>query len=56
MKEPDVLDFLDDLSRVGTAYEKSFNDKTKIVRLEEKVKELQKEIDKHRCEKLELEL
>ncbi|QQK77784.1 hypothetical protein HUG15_20850 [Salicibibacter cibarius] len=55
VKEPDVLDFLVDLSRVGTAYEKGINDETKIVRLEEKVLELQKEIDKLRCEKVNLE-
>ncbi|GGB63035.1 hypothetical protein F3157_15760 [Virgibacillus dakarensis] len=54
--EPAVLSFLIDLSRVGTAYEKGIDDKTKIERLEEMVQELQKEIDRLRCEKLKLEL
>ncbi|WP_157404749.1 helix-turn-helix domain-containing protein [Shouchella shacheensis] len=56
IKEQAVLSFLVDLSYVGTAYEKGINDETKIVRLEEKVGALQKEIDKLRCEKLKLEL
>ncbi|QQK74410.1 hypothetical protein HUG15_19625 [Salicibibacter cibarius] len=53
--EPAVLSFLVDLSRVGTPYEKGISDKTKIVRLEEKVEELQKKIDKLKCE-LDFEL
>ncbi|MTW88339.1 hypothetical protein F3157_22455 [Virgibacillus dakarensis] len=54
--EPDVLDFLVDLSYVGTAYEKGIDDKTKIERLMTEVEELQKENDKLYREKQKLEI
>ncbi|WP_188634383.1 helix-turn-helix domain-containing protein [Lentibacillus kapialis] len=54
--EPDVLDFLEDLSKVGSAYEKGIDDQTKIARLEKEIKELHKEVEQLECEKLNLEL
>ncbi|WP_130859132.1 helix-turn-helix domain-containing protein [Gracilibacillus phocaeensis] len=54
--ELDMLDFLIDLSNVGTAYEKGINNETKIVRLEKRIQELEKKIDSLRCEKVQLEL
>ncbi len=50
-----VLDFLIDLSLIGTAYEKGIDDQTKIERLLAEVKELHQEVDQLRREKMELE-
>ncbi|MGY0695027.1 hypothetical protein ACW2QC_20075 [Virgibacillus sp. FSP13] len=52
----DVMEFLIDLSRVGTAYEKGIDDKTKIKRLEEEIKDLNSEVEKLKRKKQNLEL
>lgn len=54
--EPDILDFIDDLSKIGTAYEKGIDNNTKIERLEKEIEKLHQEVDNLRSEKLKLEL
>lgn len=55
ISEPDVLDFLIDLSNVGTAYEKGIDDQTKIERLMTEVQSLRQEVEELQYEKMKLE-